>query len=156
MLNTTHQSDTLLSLPEKTWLERAAHALLFEVGGVILVTPLAAWLMGSSMAHVGVLAVILASIAMLWNAVFNFLFEKLERLRGWQRTPSIRALHALLFEGGFILMALPLTMWWMNLSLWHALAMDIGFFLFFLPYTYLFNWGYDTLRRMYFRRVCPA
>ena len=78
------------------------------------------------------------------------------RRRGWTRTPTIRTLHALLFEGGFMLMALPLTMWWMDLSLWHALAMDVGFFLFFLPYTYVYNWLYDSARTLYFRRLSAA
>ncbi|WP_373976303.1 multidrug/biocide efflux PACE transporter [Chitinibacter sp. SCUT-21] len=146
----------LAQLPEKTWLERALHAVLFEVGGVILVTPIAAWIMDASVSHVGVLAVILASTAMTWNALFNFVFDKIERKQGWQRTPKIRTLHALLFEGGFMLMALPLTMWWMDLSLWQALALDIGFFVFFLPYTYAYNWAYDALRLQYFRRFRPA
>ncbi|QLI80754.1 multidrug/biocide efflux PACE transporter [Chitinibacter fontanus] len=146
----------LAQLPAKTWAERVLHAVLFEVGGVLLVTPIAAWLLGASVAHVGVLAVILASCAMLWNAIFNYGFEKLERRQGWQRTAKIRTLHALLFEGGFIMLAVPLTMWWLQLSLWQALALDIGFFLFFLPYTYLYNWAYDVLRLQYFRRQRPA
>jgi uncharacterized membrane protein len=148
--------NTAAQLPEKTMAERVLHAVMFEVGGILLATPLAAWVMGSSLSHVGVLTVILATTAMIWNMVFNHGFEIVERRRGWQRTPLIRTMHALMFEGGFMLLALPLTMWWMQLSLWQALMLDVGFFLFFLPYTYLYNWLYDTLRKVYFRRAQVA
>jgi uncharacterized membrane protein len=32
-------------------------------------------------------------------------------------------------------------------SLWQALLLDLGFFAFFLPYTYVFNLAYDHLRQ---------
>jgi uncharacterized membrane protein len=108
--------------------------------------------MGSSVSHVGVLAAMLATTAMLWNMVFNFGFEIIERRRQWLRTPRIRALHAVFFETGFIAFSLPLTMWWMEIGVWEALLLDLGFFLFFLPYTYVYNWIYDSLRGYYFRR----
>ena len=141
------------TLPAKTLKERFMHALLFEIGGIALATPLAAWAMGSSVSHVGVLAAMLATTAMLWNMVFNFGFETIERRRQWQRTPRIRALHAVSFETGFIAFALPLTMWWMGIGIWEALLLDLGFFLFFLPYTYVYNWAYDAARAYYFRRL---
>jgi uncharacterized membrane protein len=34
----------------------------------------------------------------------------------------------------------------MQVSYWEALLLDIGILLFFLPYTYVFNWIYDHLR----------
>lgn len=141
------------TMPAKTVKERFMHALLFEIGGIALATPLAAWVMGASVSHVGVLAAMLATTAMLWNMVFNYGFEIVERRRQWQRTPKIRALHALLFETGFIAFSLPLTMWWMGIGIWEALLLDLGFFLFFLPYTYVYNWLYDTVRSYYFRRL---
>lgn len=141
------------TLPAKSVKERFMHALLFEIGGIALATPLAAWAMGASVSHVGALAAMLATTAMLWNMVFNFAFEKIEHSRQWQRTPRIRALHALLFETGFIGFSLPLTMWWMGIGMWEALLLDLGFFLFFLPYTYVYNWLYDVVRSYYFRRV---
>lgn len=140
------------ALAAKTLAERLLHAVLFEVGGVLLATPIAVWIMDSSFGQVGALAVMLATMAMLWNMLFNHGFEIIERRRQWQRTPRIRVLHALLFEGGFILLALPLTTWWMDISLWQALLLDLGFFIFFLPYTYGYNWLYDHARALYFRR----
>ena len=46
----------------------------------------------------------------------------------------------------------PLAAWWLSVSYWQALLLDLGFFVFFLPYTYVFNWGYDTARAAWVRR----
>ena len=43
-------------------------------------------------------------------------------------------------------MAVPLIAAWMNISLLQAFMLDIGVLLFFLPYTYVYHWGYDVLR----------
>jgi uncharacterized membrane protein len=55
-------------------------------------------------------------------------------------------LHALMFEGGLIIVAVPLIAAWLNISLVQAFILDIGVLLFFLPYTYVYHWGYDVLR----------
>ena len=81
--------------------------------------------------------------------VFNSLFDRLKaRLQlangGWTRV-----LHALLFEGGLILLAVPLIAALMKISLLEAFILDIGVLLFFLPYTYVYHWGYDVLREKF-------
>ncbi|MCF9009917.1 PACE efflux transporter, partial [Pseudomonas carnis] len=63
---------------------------------------------------------------------------------GWTRV-----LHALLFEGGLILLAVPLIAALMKISLLEAFILDIGVLLFFLPYTYVYHWGYDVLREKF-------
>ncbi|MGB8667779.1 MAG: chlorhexidine efflux transporter, partial [Serratia inhibens] len=37
-----------------------------------------------------------------------------------------------------------------------AFMLEIGFFLFFLPYTMLYNWVYDRLRQRWFDARQPA
>lgn len=146
------QSKTVTGvLPEKQLKERILHALLFEGIAIMLITPLAALWMGASLAHVGALTVILSTTAMLWNMTYNHFFEKIERRRQWTRTPKLRAIHALLFEIGFLAAALPITAFWLDIGVLDALILDIGFFLFFLPYAYVFNWAYDYLRGRYFQ-----
>jgi uncharacterized membrane protein len=78
--------------------------------------------------------------------LFNALFDQAQRRMGFQRNVSARAVHAVLFEVGLILAVVPLAAWWLDISLWHALVLDIGIALFFLPYTFAFNWLYDNLR----------
>ncbi|GGY17238.1 multidrug/biocide efflux PACE transporter [Paludibacterium paludis] len=127
--------------------ERITHATLFELGGVLLVAPPASWLMGVPMLHMGALAVWLSTTALLWSMAFNAGFDALLRRRGLARTWAVRIAHALLFEGGFILIAVPIAAAWLNIGLLQAFALDIGLFLFYLPYTFLYNLGYDTARR---------
>jgi uncharacterized membrane protein len=61
--------------------------------------------------------------------------------------------HALGFEGGFILIGLPLAAWMLDITLLKAFMVEIGFFLFFLPYTVVYNWCYDALRARRFQSL---
>lgn len=131
----------------KTLPERILHAVLYEVCAMALLVPLGSWLLGQGPAHMGALAIMLSTLAMSWNMLFGALFERLERRYQWQRTTLVRSLHAVLFEGGLVFICVPVVAWWMQVSYWEALLLDIGILLFFLPYTYVFNWAYDHLRQ---------
>ncbi|MFC3530606.1 multidrug/biocide efflux PACE transporter [Vogesella facilis] len=131
---------------DKTLRERIFHAVLYEACAMALLVPLGSWLASADMGHIGVLGLMMSTIAMLWNMLFNALFERLERRFGWRRTPAVRSLHAIGFEGGMLLLTIPVVAWWLDCSLWQALLLDIGVLLFFLPYTYVFNWSYDHAR----------
>lgn len=101
---------------------------------------------GSSLERAGVLAVASSLIAVAWNLVYNTLFERWEarqtvRGRGFQR----RAAHAIGFELGFLFLLVPLFAWWLKIGLWHALGLEIGLALFFLAYTFVFNWAFDKV-----------
>lgn len=65
-------------------------------------------------------------------------------------------LHAVLFEGGLIIVAVPLIAAWLKISLVQAFWLDIGVLLFFLPYTYVYHWGYDVLRERFVRQRLPS
>lgn len=131
---------------EKTFTERLYHALIFEVLAIAICAPLGAWLLGYPLAHMGVLTLMVSLLAMVWNMLFNALFDLAQRRIGFQRHVAARAVHALLFEIGLILAVVPLAAWWLGISLWHAFVLDIGIVLFFLPYTFAFNWVYDSVR----------
>ncbi|KZE32806.1 hypothetical protein AVW16_10495 [Crenobacter luteus] len=130
----------------KTLTERVLFALAFELLAVALCAPLLAWLMGKPLDHMGALTLMMSLLAMAWNVVFNGVFERAERRLGLRRTVALRVVHASLFEGGLVALAVPLVAWWLGVSWWEALLFDIGILLFFLPYTMAFNWGYDVLR----------
>ena len=59
------------------------------------------------------------------------------------RSLQRRVAHAIGFEGGLALLLVPLFAWWFGVGLWQALVMDLGLMLFFLIYTFVFNWGFD-------------
>lgn len=135
--------------PKKSLIERIGHALAFELIALAICAPLFSWLMGTSVSAMGTLTLAISLIAMLWNVVYNALFDRLQRRVGFTRNFVVRMMHALAFELGLILIAVPLAAGWLSISLWRAFVLDLGFLMFFLPYTVVFNWVYDTLRARY-------
>jgi uncharacterized membrane protein len=131
---------------QKSLKERFFHALGFEVLAIAICAPLGAWLLGYSLAHMGLLTLMVSLMAMTWNMVFNAIFDRAQRRMGFQRTLGARAVHAVLFEIGLIIAVVPLAAWWLDIGLWEAFVLDIAIVLFFLPYTFGFNWAYDHLR----------
>jgi uncharacterized membrane protein len=137
---------------ERSLGERALHAVLFEVLAIGISAPLAVWLTGESMTAMGVLTAVIALMALLWNMVYNWLFDNLQNYAGFARTMWVRIAHACGFELGLLIAAVPFVAWWLDVSLWHALVVDIGLVLFYLPYTFFFNLGYDKARPVFLRR----
>ncbi len=131
---------------QKSVKERFFHALGFEVLAIAICAPLGAWLLDDSLAHMGLLTLMISLVAMSWNMLFNALFDQAQRRMGFERSLWVRALHSLLFEIGLLLAVVPLAAWWLGIGLWQAFILDIGIALFFLPYTFVFNWSYDHLR----------
>ncbi|WP_188565583.1 multidrug/biocide efflux PACE transporter [Undibacterium terreum] len=136
--------------------ERSFHAVLFEISAIAISAPLLVGVMGITLSDAGMLTIFVSLIAMLWNLVFNILFDR--ALRHWQLTRNMKArvVHATAFELGLLLMVVPLAAWWLNLSLLEAFVLDIGLILFFLPYTLIFNWAYDNLRAILLRHRSAA
>ena len=135
--------------PTKSFTERVFQALGFEGLALLICTPLLVWITGRPALEMGAVTLGISLLALSWNVVFNSLFDRLKtRLQlangGWTRV-----LHALLFEGGLILLAVPLIAALMKISLLEAFILDIGVLLFFLPYTYVYHWGYDVLREKF-------
>lgn len=140
-------------MPEatKTITERIFHACLYEIVALLLCTPLFAWLTGTALHTMGALNLAISLIALGWNMVFNAIYEALLRRFQREKTPGMRLLHGIGFEGGLGLMVVPLAAWWLDISLWAAFWLDAGILLFFLPYTVAFNWCYDLGRARYWR-----
>jgi len=149
------QATTTSQEKSKTVLERFLHAFIFEVLAIGLSAPLAAILSGHSMADMGVVTVVIAVMALIWNMVYNALFDRFLAASGKTKTLVMRIWHSIGFEFGLLVMAIPFVMWWLNIGLLEALALDIGLILFYLPYAYIYNLVYDTLRSRYWGRSVP-
>jgi len=130
----------------KTLTERVIHAVSFEGLATLILAPTAAWLMQRSVLEMGGLSVLLATLAMVWNLIYNAAFDRLWPVSRVVRTLKVRALHAIGFESGFILIGVTAVALILGVSLIQAFMLEIGFILFFLPYTMPFNWVWDTLR----------
>jgi uncharacterized membrane protein len=99
---------------------------------------------GQGLWRASALSVAASAVAVVWNLAFNTVFEAWERrqsVRG--RSLARRLVHALGFEGGLVLLLVPLIAWWLDIGLWQALMMDLALVLFFLVYTFVFNWSFD-------------
>lgn len=131
--------------------ERVLHALLFEVIALILLTLIAVFITGNDVAKMSGLAIILSLIAMLWNFLFNILFDKLYGEDRYSRTLWIRLQHGFGFELGMLLFAFPVIMWVLQLGFLKVLLLDIGAMIFFLLYAIAFNWVYDITRARYIK-----
>ena len=125
---------------------RVLYVALYELIAIGVVTLALGLLTEHGWGSSGGLAVGSSLIAVLWNLVFNHFFERWERpqpTRG--RSPALRVAHAIGFEGGLLLWLVPFRAWWLGVSLWHALLMDLGLLLFFLVYTFVFTWVFDRV-----------
>ncbi|SEH78911.1 Uncharacterized membrane protein [Rhizobium tibeticum] len=127
--------------------DRIRHAISFELIGLALVTPLGALAFGMPIADIGVVAIAGATLATMWNYIYNFGFDHLmQRLTGSTRkSVGIRVAHAVMFEVGLLLALLPMIAWYLGVNIIHALMMDVSFALFYMVYAFVFNWAYDRV-----------
>lgn len=124
---------------------RVVFVSLYELIAII-VSSLLFIATGQDMAASGTMAVAASAIAITWNVVFNHLFERWEARQPVKgRSPLRRSVHAVGFEGGLVFFLVPLMAWWFSISLWQALVLEAGLLVFFLIYTYIFNWCFDAI-----------
>ncbi|KAA8606082.1 hypothetical protein AL036_16220 [Salipiger aestuarii] len=127
--------------------DRIRQAVSFELIGILIVTPLFAWVFDHPMGDMGVLVVLGATAATTWNYIFNLGFD---HALNWRRgdvrkTLPLRVVHAVLFEATLLVLLLPLFAWWLDVSLIAVLVMEFSFAAFYMVYAFVFTWGYDTL-----------
>lgn len=127
--------------------DRIRHAILFELIALILVTPLGQMVFGVPMEDFGVVAVVSATIAMLWNYLFNLGFDHtmLRLFSDVRKTLATRVVHAVLFEAGLLCLLVPFIAWYLGVPLWSAFILDISLAAFYLVYAFIFNWSYDAV-----------
>jgi len=133
----------------RSFRDRLRQILLFELGGLLLITPPFAWASGVALIDSAGLLAVLALVAALWNGGFNTAYDWIDgRLTGRtadRRPFAQRCLHAVLFEGGLLMLTLPVLMLWTGLEWWPALLADVGVALAYTVYAFVFNLGYDRL-----------
>jgi uncharacterized membrane protein len=122
------------------------YAASYEVIGLIMASGILA-LVFSESARLGmVISAIMAVEALIWNVIYNSLFETWERrqsIRG--RSVARRCLHAVLFEAGLTCLTVPVIMLLVNADLLDALLFDLGLTACYMVYTYVFTWTFDRL-----------
>ncbi|PIB25056.1 hypothetical protein BFP76_02620 [Amylibacter kogurei] len=131
----------------RTTFDRIRHALSFEIIGLLVITPLGALAFHMPIHDIGIVAILAATLATLWNYIYNLMFDRtMLRIRGSvHKTIPLRIIHAVFFELGLLIVLLPFVAWYLQISLMQALIMDISFALFYLIYAFVFNWAYDLI-----------
>ncbi|MFW3895777.1 PACE efflux transporter [Pseudomonas putida] len=121
-------------------------AVLYESIAITVLSPSIAFIYGNGLAHAGALSVMLSASALLWNVLYNSMFEWWEARQPQRaRTLGRRLLHSLGFEGGLVVLLVPLVAWWLGISWWAALVTDMGLFVFFFFYSLAFQWVFDRV-----------
>jgi uncharacterized membrane protein len=134
-------------LAMRTTSDRIRHTISFELIGLALVVPLGAWAFGMPMTDIGVVGIVGATIATVWNYAYNLVFDiALQRVTGGTRKSlPARVVHAVLFELGLLAILMPFLAWYLGVSLLQAFLMDVAFAAFYMVYAFVFNWAYDRV-----------
>lgn len=126
--------------------QRFIHISLFEFFALIIVTPLASFILNGHLEHMLVLTVINSLIASTWNFAFNYIFDSIEKKAGRQRherNTVIRLIHTFSYQFTLILILTPFIAFWLDKTLIGGFTVEIGFICFFIIYTYIFNQVFD-------------
>ena len=125
---------------------RVLQAVLYEVFAIAFVGPVLSFAFDKPAASTLGLAFVLSSIALGWNYVFNALFERWESrqaVRG--RSFARRLAHGIGFEGGLVIILVPVMALWLDTSLLSAFLTTSGLLAFFFVYAIAFTWAFDRV-----------
>lgn len=125
---------------------RITYVIIFELIAIVLSSMILSGMSDRQVTDSLPVAVGVSLIAVVWNYAYNTLFESWERKNGiTSRSVTLRVAHTVLFEAGFIVLAVPLFMWWYEVSFVTAFMMELGILVFFLVYTFVFTWLFDKI-----------
>ncbi|HYD76483.1 PACE efflux transporter [Ramlibacter sp.] len=125
---------------------RILQALLYEGIAIAVVGPALSLVFDEPQSSTFGLAVVLSTIALAWNYVFNWIFERWESrqaVRG--RSLARRLAHGAGFEGGLVVILLPVMSLWLEISVAAAFVANLGLLVFFFFYAIAFTWAFDRV-----------
>jgi uncharacterized membrane protein len=126
-------------------LRRIVYVVSYELIAIALTT-LGLAVLGFGGGSSGVVAVAASTVAVVWNFAWTTMFEMWERRQDSPtRTVARRIAHAFGFEGGLVVLLLPIVSWTLKVSLVQAFSLEIGLLAFFLVYTFAFAWLFDMV-----------
>ena len=125
---------------------RVLQAALYELFAIAVVGPVLGLAFDKPQASTFGLAVVLSTIALAWNYVFNWLFERWESrqaVRG--RSFARRLAHGIGFEGGLAVILVPVMSLWLDITPAAAFVANLGLLVFFFFYAIAFTWVFDRV-----------
>ncbi len=137
--------------------ERVIQTVSYELGGILIATPLYALVFSASLDGSLAMMAMLSVAVMLWSPLHNTVFDVIDlRLTGRvasDRPHRLRILHAVSHEATSLIVTVPLLMVFGGHSLFEAVVVDFGLTALFAVYAYIFNILYDRLRPVRPRRL---
>ena len=125
---------------------RVLQAVLYEVFAIAFVGPVLSVAFDKPPASTLGLAFVLSSIALAWNYVFNAIFERWESHQSVRGRSFLRRLaHGIGFEGGLVVILVPVMAFWLDISPLDAFLANLGLLAFFFIYAIAFTWVFDRV-----------
>ena len=125
---------------------RVLQAVLYEIGAIAFVGPVLGFAFEKPASSTFMLAVVLSTIALSWNYVFNAVFERWESkqvVKG--RSFARRLAHGSGFEGGLTLILVPVMAVWLEKAFLAAFLANLGLLAFFMIYAIGYTWAFDKV-----------
>jgi uncharacterized membrane protein len=130
--------------------ERCFQSVLFQLGGIALVTPVYAVLMQAGAGPSGAVVAAVALACLIWSPFHNAMFDlaewRLAQRVASDRPRGLRMVHAASHEVTSMLVSTPVLMAFGGMGLMQAVLVDLGFTAFYTGYAYVFNVIYDRWR----------
>jgi uncharacterized membrane protein len=128
---------------------RFVQTLIYEAGGLLMVTPLYAWVFKQSALESLILMLVLSALLLLWTPFHNLFFDWVEGLRTGRvasdRPHHLRLAHAVSLEATSTIVTLPAVMWLGGYDFMTAIAIDVGLTLAYTAYGYIYHLGFDWI-----------
>ena len=127
-------------------IERIFHAVLFEVLAVILAIVVLSTFTTHDAESLSGTMIAVATIAMAWNFIYNWGFDRMVTGDKTKRTLTLRIVHTIIFQAGLLIATIPVIAFLLNIGLWQALIMDIVVTICITIYAFFYNLTYDHTR----------
>jgi uncharacterized membrane protein len=138
--------DLSFSLTMSPTTRRVLQAVLYEVIAIAAVGPALSLAFDEPPTSTFGLAVVLSTIALTWNYVFNWIFERWEsRQVVAGRSFARRLAHGAGFEGGLTVILVPVMSLWLEITPAAAFVANLGLLVFFFFYAIAFTWAFDRV-----------
>ena len=126
--------------------ERILHTVLFQVVALSIMSIGIAIFTDKDPLTMSKLSLVISVVAMIWNYVYNIIFDKIAGEDRINRNIKKRIFHAIFFEIGLFSFTIPFLMWGLNLDFWSVFWLDIGISLYFLVFSIVYNYCYDKIK----------
>lgn len=133
-------------------IERVFHSVLFEVLAVTFSIIGLAIFTEHEVISLSGMMIIIATMAMTWNFIFNWLFDQVVTGDKEKRPFKVRVLHVSLFEIGLLFFTVPVIAYMLDIGIIEALIMDLGVTIFITIYAFMYNLAYDHARAFIVRQ----